>query len=152
MSAVRRYAVLLVILVVIVGLVLVFRDRLSSSPTDLQVGDCFDLNDPNATTVEEVPHHPCTEAHHFEVIFKATDPSPNGAAYPGTTAFDKVVQDQCTPGFATYVGISFDDSTLDLGYLYPQADSWGKGRRTITCYVSLPNNATLTSTVKGSKK
>ncbi len=152
MSTVRRYGILLVIILVIAGLAFVFRDRLNSSPTDLQVGDCFVLNDPNATTVEEVPHRPCTETHQFEVIFKATDPSPDGAAYPGTTAFDKVVQAQCAPAFATYVGIPFDDSALELGYLYPQADSWGKGRRTITCYVSLPNNAMLTSTVKDSKK
>lgn len=152
MSVVRRYGVLLIILVAIGGIAFVFRDRISGSPTDLQVGDCFDLNDPNATTVEEVPHHPCTESHHFEVFFKATDPSADGAAYPGTTGFDKVVQDQCMPAFATYVGIPFDSSTLEVGYLYPQADSWGKGRRIITCYASPPSNGVLTTSIKGSKQ
>lgn len=152
MSVVRRYGLLAIIILVVAGVAFVFRDRLSSSPADLQVGDCFDLKDPTSDTVEEVPHHPCTETHHFEVIFMATNASPSGAAYPGTTAFDKDVADQCAPAFATYVGIPFDSSALDMGYLYPQADSWGKGKRTITCYVGLPNDGTLTSTVKGSKK
>lgn len=153
MAALRRYSRFAVIIAIVAFLAIVlYVVRNQVSPSDLQVGDCFDLKDPTADTVDTVTHHPCTESHQFEVIFKATDSSPGDAAYPGTTGFDKVVADQCAPAFATYVGISFDDSGLDMGYLYPQADGWSKGKRTITCYVELPNNVPLTTSVKGSKQ
>lgn len=102
--------------------------------------------------MDSVPHHPCTESHHYEVIFVATDASPDGAAYPGTTAFDTDVQAQCVPAFATYVGVSLDQSALQLGYFYPQADSWAKKNRSLTCYASRVDNAALTASVKNSKQ
>ena len=54
------------------------------------------------------------------------------------------------PVFATYVGESFDTNTAyDLGYFYPDRDSWDDGDRTFTCYVVPRSGGKLTQSVKG---
>jgi hypothetical protein len=150
--ALLRWGGLVVIFLVVGGLLLIFRDRLTGSPSDMQVGDCFDLADPSAASIKEVPHHPCTESHHFEVFFNATNTSPASATYPPLSVFGADVTAQCKPAFEAYVGISFDASTLDIGYLYPQSAGWGKGDRTITCYLTRSDNAPMTSSMKGAKQ
>jgi hypothetical protein len=150
--AVLRWGGLVIIILVAAGLFAVFRDRLPASSQDLKVGDCFDLSDPTASSVDQVPHHPCTESHMFEVFFNATNSSPADATYPPLSVFGADVAAQCKPAFEAYVGISFDASALDINYLYPQSIGWGKGDRTITCYLARSDNAPMTSSMKGAKQ
>jgi hypothetical protein len=152
---VRRYGLLVIIVgvVAIIGISsVIFRDRLPASAVELQVGDCFDIADPSASAVEEVPHHPCTESHQYEVFFNAVDTSPTDATYPPLTAFNTDAANMCVPAFEAYVGIAPDASTLDVGYLYPQETGWGKGDRTVTCYLTRSDSAPMTTTMKGAKQ
>ena len=78
----------------------IFRDYISGNATDLAVGDCFDAPSTTSETVEDVAHHPCTDAHTAEVFYVAdyTD----STTYPGEDAFDAFTQANCPPAFQAY--------------------------------------------------
>jgi Septum formation len=149
-GAARRYIILAAILIVIVGGIFVFRDRLSGNAGDLAVGDCFDAPTLDGGTVSDVQHHPCTEAHTGEVFAVITNPAGSDAAYPDQPARIAFAGDQCAAPFLTYVGIAMDSSALDIRYFGPTSDGWGKGDRTFTCYVN--TDPAVTTSIKGSKQ
>ena len=136
------------IIVVIVAGGFILRDRLSSNAGDLKVGDCFD--DPASTveTINDVQHHPCTEAHTAEVVFLGKMTGDN-ATYPADASFDAWAQSNCLPAWEAYTGKSFEtDPVLTLNYYLPTSDGWSKGDRDVICYAVRLDNAPLTVSVK----
>lgn len=132
--------------IAVVGVVgLVFRDFLSSGATDLRVGDCFD-EPAQLDRVEDVQHHPCTDAHTAEVIFVANHP--DSATYPSLDTFDSFVFDRCVPIFESYTGRDYEtDTELDIAYFYPLSENW-PGDKEITCYVYRLDSGKMTTSVK----
>ena len=116
---------------------------------ELRVGDCWDLKDPAAETIGDVTARPCTEAHEYEVFYAASMP---GGAYLAEDAFGSYVQNNCEPAFATYVGKNYQDSELDIFWLYPTDDGWTSGDRTVECSAYHPRIHCLTASVKGSNQ
>lgn len=116
---------------------------------DLRVGDCFDLKDPAAAQLEDVAARPCSQEHEFELFFSASMPE---GAYPAETAFDEYVQANCVPAFATYVGKAYDDSELDVYWMFPTTEAWGQGDHSIQCAVYHPLIHQLTGSLKGSNR
>ena len=151
---VRRYGVLIVIVAIIAVIAVVgvvFRDRFGSNASELVVGDCFDL--PSAgLTVSNVQHHPCTEAHTAEVFAVLNHPAGRSDAFPDAGTLRSFATDGCTPPFASYVGISIDESALDVGWFRPTEDGWNKGDRAFTCYLTKQDESALTQSMKGSKQ
>lgn len=126
-------AVRFVVIAAIVVGGIVFRDRLTGGAGDLKVGDCFDTK--TETTVKEVQHHPCNEAHNAEVVLVANHPAAKGAAYPSDDDLDTWATNTCVPAIFSYVGAGADFDSLNYGLFYPQADDWSGGERQMTCYV-----------------
>ncbi len=149
-GAVRRYILLGVILIVIVAVGLVFRDRISGNAAELQIGDCFDAPTLESQTVTDVQHHPCIEAHTGEVFAVVKNPADGSAPYPDRTARLNFAADQCAAPFLAYVGSPMDSSTLEIAYFGPTSDGWSKGDRVFTCYVE--SNPPGTTSVKGTRK
>jgi hypothetical protein len=116
---------------------------------DLRVGDCWDTKDPAADTVDNVAAKPCAEAHEYEVFFIG---SMDDGDYPTEDAFKTYVQTTCVPAFGSYVGKAFDDSALDISWLFPKSDGWSGGDRTVECSVYDPANNKLTASVQGSAR
>jgi hypothetical protein len=116
---------------------------------DLRVGDCWDMKDPSADTVDNVAAKPCGEVHEYEVFYIA---SMAEGAYPGEEAFTTYVDGACVPAFETYVGAAYDSSTLDISWLYPGSDGWAAGDRTIECSVYDPNDNELTASLRSSRR
>jgi hypothetical protein len=116
---------------------------------DLRVGDCWDVKDPNADAVDNVTARPCGEAHEYEVFYIA---SMAEGDYPTEDAFTSYVGDTCVPAFQTYVGTSYDDSSLEISWLYPGSDGWAAGDRTIECSVYDPNDNRLTASLASSRR
>ncbi len=116
---------------------------------DLRLGDCFDLKDPEAEEVFDVTAHPCTEAHEYEVVFVG---NMTQGAFPTDDDVTTFVVDNCGPAFATYVGVDYSSSTLDLSWLSPTTGSWNDGDRSVQCAVYAPANARLTTSAKGSAR
>ena len=144
-SKMRTYITFGVIAVIVA--VLAFFVSQNQSAGDLAVGQCFD-EPANATGITTVVKHACTEAHDAEVfhVVEYTE----GDAFPISLSVDSFIDDTCVPAFETYVGEPFDTATeYDLGYFYPDRESWEDGDRTFTCYVMRVDDAKLTQTVKG---
>jgi hypothetical protein len=117
--------------------------------TDLRVGDCFDLKVPEASEIDDVAAVPCTQAHEFEMFHTASMPE---GEYPAEAAFEDFVNAKCVPAFATYVGKAYEDSELDVYWLFPTSDGWRQGDRSIQCAVFHPRVHQLTESLKGSKR
>jgi hypothetical protein len=136
----------ILIIAVIAGGAFVFRDRLSGSAADLKVGDCFDSSD--ATTIESVQHHPCTDSHNAEVVLVAAHPAAKGAAYPSETELSNFVDTTCATAVVGYVGSGMSLDTLLSGLLYPAEEDWAKGERKITCYITRADSGSMTKSLR----
>ncbi len=144
-SKMRTYITFGVIAVIVA--VLAFFISQNQSANDLAIGQCFD-EPASATGITTVVKHECTEAHDAEVIHVAE--YTGGDAFPIQLSIDSFIDETCVPVFATYVGEPFETATeYDLGYFYPDRESWDDGDRTFTCYVMRVDDAKLTQTVKG---
>lgn len=142
----RGLAIRLGLIGAVLGGGYLFRDFISGAATDLQVGDCFDMPTAANETVEEVSHHPCTDAHTAEIFFVGDHPD---GAFPGSTAFETYVESNCVPSFNTYTGLDYmTDTTYDFGWFEPTSEGWGSGDHEITCYVYRLDKGTMTSSVK----
>lgn len=102
---------------------------------ELQVGDCIaDLNDEGeVTTVRAVP---CAEEHTDEIF--AAVAIPDAEDYPGNDAIREFADDECYQRFEQFVGLPWENSELDYGYLGPTETSWDDGDREILCTVGDP--------------
>jgi hypothetical protein len=113
----------------------------------IRVGDC--LNDATATgTVTTAPIVPCAQPHDSEVF---TGIVMKGSTFPGKDAVTTQAQEDCADAFPDFVGISYDDSDLNVSFYYPTADSWANGDREILCTVSDKAGKT-TGTLKGAAR
>lgn len=106
----------------------------SLSVHDLQVGDCFDFHDPDATELDTVRGIPCSQSHESEV-FAMTELA--AGPYPSDTQFDVAFETTCLAAFAGYVGTYYQDSEVYADMIVPLPDGWEEGDRTITCYLFL---------------
>ena len=119
----------------------------TSDPFQIKVGDC--LQDPGTTSIEKVVTLPCSKPHDFEAFDRV---EMKGSDYPGTAETKKQSEAFCSPAFAKFVGVAYDDSTLEMQFFYPTSDSWGQGDREILCLIAGKDGAKTTGTLKGAKK
>jgi hypothetical protein len=102
---------------------------------DLEVGDCFDLLDPDATLIDEVTLRLCTEPHENEVFARIDPHAEEEVAYEEEqVAIDS--EQACLGAFEGYVGSAYDDSALWLFVIYPDRSAWIRGDRMVTCALS----------------
>lgn len=102
---------------------------------DLQLSDCF--NDPGSDEVQVVTVLPCSTNHDFEVyhLFQLAD-----GDYPGPDALEDLWIQGCLPEFEPFVGMSFDESELDISAIFPTQQSWDDlGDREVLCSVTAVN-------------
>ena len=139
-----RGAILIVGGIIAFLAIVLFVVRNSTDAGDLRVGDCFSI--PDGTTVQTVERSACTETHNAEVIFVGEY---DGTSFPISLSLDSYIQDNCVPAFETYVGRPIDsDPELSVGYFHPTRDGWDGGDRTITCYISQPDEGPMTQSLK----
>ena len=101
----------------------------------MAVGDC--VTDGASTTgqVSEVPVVPCAEPHASEVFHSyqiTTD------ALPAEAEMQAIVEEQCRGNFETFVGMPYDQSTLDITWMEPTSGSWDGGDRELLCMIFDP--------------
>jgi hypothetical protein len=112
----------------------------------LEVGDCL------AEFLEEetftVPIEPCSEPHSDEVFAAVTLPDGD---FPGIDVIEVQVEELCIAEFEGFVGISYEESVLDFGYLYPTEESWRDGDRLVHCTIYDPGEEVI-GTFRGAKR
>ena len=115
----------------------------------LKVGDCLNETSTEETAeVTSVPTVPCSDPHDSEA-YAATD-MPEGD-YPGDQAVIDASDTFCYDQFATFVGLSYDESALDLASFFPTPESWAEGDREIMCFISSPDGQ-VTGTLAGAAR
>jgi hypothetical protein len=129
---------------------LVLRPFLTGNVGELKVGDCFDV--PNVTqTVEDIQHHPCTEAHGGEVFFVGKHAAPKDAPYPADSVLTAEIEAACSPAFQAYTGLDAEtDPTWAYAYFYPIGEGWAAGDRGFICYATKVDGTTTTTSIKKS--
>jgi hypothetical protein len=143
------WGVRIAIIAIIAAGALIFRDRLTGNAGELKVGDCFDEPTTAETTIKDVQHHPCNEAHTAEVVFIGDHPAPAGAAVITEEDLGQFLRDTCAPAFNAYTGTDiFADETWDLRPFWPVDDRWKAGDREVTCYAVRVDGATMNTSIK----
>ena len=147
----HRRAMKILIRVALIGAVLIggflFRDRISGSAGDLQVGDCFDVPAID-TDISDVQHHPCSEPHTGEVVFVGDHPAAKGTPFREGLLVE-FAGSSCLPALDAYLGLSGSD-TIDIGAFYPVTKDWDDGDREITCYAYRIDGSTMSTSLKPS--
>jgi hypothetical protein len=117
--------------------------------SDLRVGDCFNLQDPDEELIGEVDAKPCTEPHIYEMYFVGDMPDGD---FPGQAAMDQFAADQCLPAFEEFVGLSYQESILEIFYLTPSEESWDAGDLSVQCAVHHPALETVSESYRNSRQ
>lgn len=117
----------------------------------LTVGNCLDGIDEGATVSAAATRSvDCANPHENEVV-ASLDYSPDGA-FPGQAALDAFALTHCPTAFESYVGISYEQSSLGMLPVMPTDLTWATGDRSIVCVVLTMDGSKLTGSVKGSGK
>lgn len=99
---------------------------------ELEVGDCLPFVEyEDVEQIYELPVVSCDRPHTDEVyfIFEVED-----GAFPGDDALGETAWDGCLAQFDDYVGIPYDDSTIDFYTYQPTKGSWTRADdRTVQC-------------------
>ncbi len=110
---------------------------------DVGLGDCLATIPDDASLVASIKTVPCSEPHKGEVYYVATVP---GAEFPGETAVIEF-QDKCEPALRAFAPSAMTDPQVGMFVLYPTADSWKRGDRTVTCIAT--TDAPRTGSLRG---
>ena len=116
---------------------------------DLAVGDCFD-DDPDAgDAVSSVATVDCGEPHDNEIYFEY---SMTDAAFPGREATTQSAAERCIAEFEGFVGLSYQESDLDIFPITPTQESWGDGDRVVFCALYALDLSKLTGSMRGANR
>ena len=131
---------------VILGLVVA---ACSGNVFDLAVGDCFDDGDMSVEGVEEVGEVPmveCSEPHDNEVYAVV---GIDGDRFPGEIAMRTEADEVCLDAFEGFVGLDYQTSVLDFGWLVPTAETWDAGDRVVACFIYRMDLEKVAGTLQG---
>jgi hypothetical protein len=108
----------------------------------IKVGDC--VNDGSTgEEVFEVEAVPCAEPHDLEAYHEF---SLDGSEYPGDDEIAQQADTGCYDQYAGFVGMSYEDSTLDYFPYTPTEASWTEdGDRLVSCMIGDPEGRTTGS-------
>lgn len=117
----------------------------------VQVGDCLNSSDVAAdgAQLDHVPIVPCADPHEDEVYY-AYDLSDGD--YPGEDAILADADSTCVDAFSSFIGLDYEQSSLDYWPLYPTSESWASGDREVLCIAWDSSGALLTGTLAGSAR
>ena len=103
----------------------------------LVVGDCF--NGDYWAGVSAVTFVDCAEPHENEVYASIMM---DDGDFPGKDAVLAQADTDCRAEFGSFVGLSWEESVLAFGTLFPSAESWPLSDREILCIINDPARTT----------
>lgn len=105
----------------------------SHSVFELNVGDCLVLDQAPEDNAENLPAIDCSQPHDGE-IYAEREMTEN--SYPGNQAAQTQTKQFCRDKFEPFVGLSLEQSALNVTYLYPTQESWDQqDDRIIQCII-----------------
>nr|WP_281386909.1 septum formation family protein [Jiangella mangrovi] len=116
---------------------------------DVGLGDC--ISNFNAEEqVSELTVIACEDEHDQEVFAVFEVPEGDGS-FPGAEAFQTQVESDCISEFATFVGMDYNESVLEIRWLEPTEESWAEGDRELVCTVLDPSGP-VSGTLEGANR
>ena len=117
----------------------------------IEVRDCLNL--PNELSeVQSVEGVPCSQPHHAQA-YAIFDVTGFGDAFPGSAAFEEQASQGCYDRFEGFVGLSYEESELDIMTLEPTEESWTQlDDREIVCLLVLPDQGTFNYDAQNSRR
>lgn len=114
-----------------------------ADPFAIRVGDCLESMDWAGAELTSVPVIPCAEAHESEV-YAAVDLEDGD--FPGDDAVATQADGYCYGEYEGFVGMAYEESAFEYGYMSPTQDSWERGDdREVLCVIWDPAGATTGS-------
>jgi len=116
----------------------------------IRVGDCLNSSVMSEQTeLQTIPVVPCSEPHEDEVyyVFDST-----ASEYPGEDELKNEARETCIDEFADFVGLAYDESSLDYWPMYPTEQSWEQGDREILCMVYDLSGEKVTGSLAGAAR
>lgn len=117
--------------------------------SELRLGDCYDLQG-DMTSVEKTTGIPCGQPHHYEVFYTGT--MTGLTSEPTSSDVDAWGSSNCLAAFEAYVGLSFDQSSLEVAIFYPDSAGWAQGDRGAQCSLHAADTQAVTGSMKGAKR
>ena len=113
----------------------------------LTIGDCLDTRDVTGVAAA-VPVVDCASEHdseaYAEIVLAEGD-------FPGADSVGDSAESGCVDAFAEFVGLAYDESTLDYAYYFPTEGSWAEGDRRILCLIADPETR-VTGSLEGTAR
>ena len=117
--------------------------------TDMSVGECFDVADPDSEFIDDVTQRECTEPHQFEMFFVGDLPD---GQYPSDSDVTLWLEANCIPAFAEYVGVDYQSSVIEALPITPTEDGWNDGDHSVQCAMHDPTNPELTESLRNAAR
>lgn len=118
----------------------------------IAIGECTNLeaaSSEKSSEVNAIEKVPCDQAHSWEAYAEKQYGADD--TFPGEEAVITASKDYCDAQFEGFVGRKYDESAIEVQYLYPTESSWKLKDRTITCLVG-SSNKDVVGSLKGSGK
>lgn len=92
----------------------------------LRIGDCFDdaAGVVGEGSFESIDVLPCSDPHDNEIYAAIDFPADGDDIYPGPLLIDEFAVDACFEAFEPYVGLSYEFSRFDYGWMTPTLEGW----------------------------
>ena len=120
-----------------------FRASLEAPPP-MRAGLCFPAH-LDISTVMAYEAVPCDDEHGSEVVGVVKLPD---TRYPGSDAAYAAADPYCYEAFAKYVGVDYEESELEMTFVFPTEETWDEGDRQVVCYAHEVGGAAVTGTVR----
>ncbi|MHA6668907.1 septum formation family protein [Homoserinimonas sp. A447] len=117
----------------------------------IQVGDCMNDDDSEATEVTAVRDASCDDLHDNEVYLTwefDADEFPAGTAYPGDETVSGDADNGCFADFGSWIGAPYEETSLNYFPYYPSEQSWDQGDREVVC-LAFDMNGPVTGSLEG---
>lgn len=96
-----------------------------------EVGACTNTSDLQGQ-ITEIPTVDCTEEHDAQVVGKFDMPD---GEFPGDEGVSAAAEEDCRAAFESFVGISYDESTLQMRFIGPSEQTWDQANdREVICF------------------
>jgi hypothetical protein len=115
----------------------------------LKVGDCMPASDTTGE-MQDADVVPCTEPHADEIFYEFELPEGD---LPSDADIQAAVETECVPAFTEFVGLDYQESTLDFWWISPTADGWEQADdRLVQCAIYDPADDALTASLEGAAR
>jgi hypothetical protein len=119
----------------------------------LRLGDCFDQSGAprgdSTASVSTVRVVPCSQPHDWEVFH--TFELGGGSTYPGTNQVSRFAEGGCLDAYRPFTGAPHHAADPEVFYIYPRANNWRFGDRTVQCVIGREGGS-FTGSLRGSEK